>query len=229
MHNQTSEIFSPHRQLRTPRAIGRGEVTKLSRKWIWPCGSALNHSIAANHIRMSHLLARLAPHGRKSRCFVSHLSNNRTVLWLTPLFSVDYTRSIAREVAAHLSVDHSSGNSRPGPAEVEWHKGRRDTRGRLGHNEPLESVGRVSLQARRGQWTCQDIAWCGTHGSPEILFPLEQSGQVMYWGAGSTFTLNVYPEPFKRRASSEAWSPPEHCSAECRTRCHQSSQRAASA
>jgi len=27
-------------------------------------------------------------------------------------------------------------------------------------------------------------------------------------GAGSAFTLNVYPEPFKRRASSEVWSPP---------------------
>ena len=28
-------------------------------------------------------------------------------------------------------------------------------------------------------------------------------------GAGSTFTVNVYPEPFKLRASSEALSPPE--------------------
>src|ERR1700704_5882437 len=28
-------------------------------------------------------------------------------------------------------------------------------------------------------------------------------------GAGSTFTLNVYPERFKRRASSQASSPPQ--------------------
>jgi len=28
-------------------------------------------------------------------------------------------------------------------------------------------------------------------------------------GCGLSFTLNVYPEPFERRASSEAWSPPK--------------------
>src|ERR1700674_1957790 len=32
--------------------------------------------------------------------------------------------------------------------------------------------------------------------------------ECSYTGAGSTFTLNVYPEPFKRRALGEAWSPP---------------------
>ena len=42
--------------------------------------------------------------------------------------------------------------------------------------------------------------WCGTYVSPEISFPLEQAGQVFHF-----------------------------CSAECRTRYQQSSQRAASA
>ncbi|MBZ5697227.1 MAG: hypothetical protein LAN18_01625 [Acidobacteriia bacterium] len=42
--------------------------------------------------------------------------------------------------------------------------------------------------------------WCGTYVSPEISFPLEQAGQVLHF-----------------------------CSAECRTRYQQSSQRAASA
>jgi hypothetical protein len=120
-------------------------------------------------------------------------------LWLTPLFSVDYTRSTAREVTAHLSVDHSGGNGRPGPTDGGRYEGRKDTRGRLGHNEPLESVGRVSLEERIDPWTGQGIAWCGIHVSPEILFPLEQSGQVMYWGAGCI------------------WSPSEHCSAKYRT------------
>jgi hypothetical protein len=176
---------------------------------------------------------------------------------LTPLFSVDYTRSIAREAAAHISVDYSGGNGRPGPGDDGWYKGRKDTRGRLGHNEPLESVGRVSLEERTDSWTIQGIAWLickpvtmppriatsvstakraptaagstftlngtdeawslqdsgarirplpdvsrvairfhrdpwyGTHVSPEILFPLEQSGQVMHSGPGSTFTLNA--------------------------------------
>jgi len=176
---------------------------------------------------------------------------------LTPLFSVDYTRSIAREAAAHISVDYSGGNGRPGPGDDGWHKGRKDTRGRLGHNEPLESVGRVSLEERTDSWTIQGIAWLickpvtmplriatsvstakraptaagstftlngtdeawspqdsgarirplpdvsrvairfhrdpwyGTHVSPEILIPLEQSGQVMHSGPGSTFTLNA--------------------------------------
>ncbi len=42
--------------------------------------------------------------------------------------------------------------------------------------------------------------WCGTYVSPEISFPLEQSGQVLHF-----------------------------CSAECRARYQRSSQRAASA
>src|ERR1700730_18329001 len=38
-------------------------------------------------------------------------------------------------------------------------KRREDTRGRLGHDVPLESVGRVSLQERIDRWTGQGIAW----------------------------------------------------------------------
>jgi hypothetical protein len=166
---------------------------------------------------MSRLCRGMASRALNRGRFLGHLSNNRTVLWLTPLFSVDYTRSIAR-VAAQLSVDHSGGNGRPGPAGGGWHEGRKDTRGRLGHNEPLESVGRVSLEERTDSRTIQGIAWsrhkggvgaqprpdvgraaiplnrdpwCGTHISPEILFPLKQSGQVMYWGAGSAVMLNA--------------------------------------
>jgi hypothetical protein len=143
---------------------------------------------------------------------------------LTPLFSVDYTRSIAREVVAHLSVDHSGGNGRPGPRDSGWHRERKDTRGRLGHNEPLESVGRVSLEERTDSRTIQAIAWsrhmggvgteprpdvgrdaivlnldpwCGTHVSPEILFPLEQSGKSC---TGARALLLCWTIPAKRGA-----------------------------
>ena len=156
---------------------------------------------------MSRLCAEMVPRGLNTSRFLGHLSNNRTVLWLTPLFSVDYTRSIAREVAAHL-VDHPGGNGRPGLPDVGWHKGREDTRGRPGHNEPLESVGRVSLEERTDSWTIQGISWliCKL-----VTMPLqdETSASTVRWtptSAGFTFTLNVYPEPFKQRASSEASS-----------------------
>jgi YHS domain-containing protein len=112
-----------------------------------------------------------------------------------------------------------------------------NTRGRLSHNEPLESVRRVSLQDRIDRWIGRGMAWlirrlmtvllrkvtppatsgrnpdvprpaialhrdpwCGTYVSPEISFPLEQAGQMLHF-----------------------------CSAECRTRYQQTSQRAASA
>ena len=176
---------------------------------------------------------------------------------MTPLFPVDYTRSVARDAVAHISVDESGGNGRPDPCERWRSKRRKETRGRLGHDVPLESVGRVSLQERINRWTGQGVAWlirklmarllrgatpasthkraptgagstwnpynsgaakpprsdvtrsaislhrdpwCGTHVLPEISFPLEQAGQVVHF-----------------------------CSAECRTRYQQSSQRAASA
>jgi len=191
---------------------------------------------------------------------------------LTPLFPVDYTRSIARETHAHQSVVIQVATAGLILRTVENGKGtrRKDTRGRLGHDEPLESVGRVNLQERIVRWTSQAIVWlirkvvamlllnatpvptfrraptgegsaprrpgvafdasatgsprnfgsriqphpdivrpaialhrdpwCGTHVSPEISFPLQQAGQVMHF-----------------------------CSAECRTRYQQSSQRAASA
>jgi YHS domain-containing protein len=167
-------------------------------------------------------------------CFQGICSQNIRVLWLTPLFPVDYTRCIAREAAAHLSVDHSGGIGRPG-SWTRKSKRPKSTRGRLGHNGPLESVRRVSLQERIDRWTGRGMAWlvrklvamllrnatpvptphpdvsgsaiplhrdpwCGTYVSPEISFPLEQAGQVVHF-----------------------------CSAECRTRYQQSSQRAASA
>ena len=169
----------------------------------------------------------------------TYLSKNRGVLWLTPLFPVDYTRVTAR---GSIRALYSRSFRRHQPA---WFQGtgkiRRseNTRGRLGHNEPLESVGRVSLQKRLDQlaglgiaWlVCKLVAmllrnatpgstswrasasdvtrpaiplhrdpWCGTHVSPEISFPFEQLGQMMHF-----------------------------CSAECRIRYQQSSQRAASA
>jgi len=135
----------------------------------------------------------------------------------------------------YQSVDQSGGIGRPGSGTREKIRRPESTRGRLGHNEPLESVRRVNLQERIDRWTGQGIAWlvrkllamllgntapvsvprqdasrpaiplhrdpwCGTYVSPEISFPLEQAGQVLHF-----------------------------CSAECRTRYQQSSQRAASA
>ena len=110
-----------------------------------------------------------------------------------------------------------------------------NTRGRLGHDEPLGSVERVNLQERIDRWASRGLAWvmrkllarvlgnagpasvprpqetrsaiplhrdpwCGTYVSPEISFPLEQSGQVLHF-----------------------------CSAGCRARYQRSSKRAASA
>jgi len=181
-------------------------------------------------------------------CQERQSSNHRVVLWLTPLFWVDYTRFTAREIDAHLSDDPSGGKGRPGCLDAGNRWRRKSTRGRLGHVEPPESVGWVSLQDRIDRWTGQAMAWllrkvvavllrngapvstsgrsagtrtpstgprphgsrpavalyldrtCGTHVSAEISFPLEQAGQVIHF-----------------------------CSAECRTRYQQSSQRAASA
>ncbi len=115
-------------------------------------------------------------------------------------------------------------------------KGRPENmRGKLGHKEPLESVERVSLQARIDRWMSRGLAWvvrkllarafgnsgsvsaprpepprsaiplhrdpwCGTYVSPEISFPLEQTGQKLHF-----------------------------CSAECRERYQGSSRRTASA
>src|SRR6267142_565197 len=52
--------------------------------------------------------------------------------------------------------------------------------------------------------------------APSVLWKLPQEVQELCdprSGAGSTFTLNVYPEPFTRRASSEACSPPNFSTA----------------
>jgi len=125
--------------------------------------------------------------------FWTHLSNNRVVLWLTPLFSVDYTRSIARELVAHLSFDRSGGNGQPGPADAGRNKCRKDMRGRLGHSEPLESVGRVNLQKRIDQWTGQGIARVVCKLAATLLriaTPVSTAGRVPM-GAGSTFKLNA--------------------------------------
>src|SRR5882762_2324888 len=93
--------------------------------------------------------------------FQTQLSNIRAVLWLTPLFPVDYTRSIARETHAHQSVVIQVATAGLILRTVENGKGnrRKDTRGRLGHDEPLESVGRVNLQERIVRWTGQAIVW----------------------------------------------------------------------
>jgi hypothetical protein len=169
-------------------------------------------------------------------CKASPTKNNR-VLRLTPLFPVDYTRLIARSTTVHfaLAVNLSRGFGPPGssaPTRRKWLEG---TRGRLGREEPLESIKRVSLQQQIDRWMGKGLTWllrkllartlgtagqtsvrrpvvtrsalalhrdpwCGTYVSPEISFPLEQSGQILHF-----------------------------CSAECRMRYQRSSQRAASA
>src|ERR1700676_3446412 len=87
-----------------------------------------------------------------------------------------------------------------------WGKRRKETRGRLGHDVPLESVGRVSLQERIDRWTGQGIAWLLRKlvarllrsATPASTFPRSPTG------AG----------PTRRRASVEAlgasstWIPP---------------------
>ena len=175
---------------------------------------------------------------------------------MTPLFPVDYTRCIAREAAAHLSVDQSGGIGRPGS----WTKKSRrlgNMRGRLGHKGPLESVGRVNLQERIDRWTGRGIAWllrklAATllrNATPASTFRRAPTGTGSTWSpensgaparprpdvSGSAIPLHrdpwcgTYVSPEISFPLEQAGQMLHFCSAECRARYQQPSRKAASA
>ncbi len=150
--------------------------------------------------------------GLLSAPFQRQLSNIGPVLWLTPLFPVDYTRSIAKARRRHASISrHSSGNGRPGSADGGKGNRRKDTRGRLGHDEPLESVGRVNLQKRIVRWTREAtprlihkvVAVLLRNATPVYTFrraPMgEDSGAVPPRGAGVNTSATWSPDKIGSR------------------------------
>ena len=105
----------------------------------------------------------------------------------------------------------------------------------LGHDEPLESVGRVSLQERIDRWVGRGLAWLmrkllaralGNSGPASSPHPEETRSAIP-----------LHRDPWcGTYVSSEISFPLEQagqvlhfCSAECRARYRRSSQRAASA
>ena len=110
-----------------------------------------------------------------------------------------------------------------------------NTRGRLGHNEPLESVERVSIQQRIDRWIGQGMSWLVRKLLARILpnvAPASAPPQEVPRG----------PVPLHRDPLCGTYVSPEisfpmelpgqvlhFCSEECRARYQHSSQRAASA
>jgi hypothetical protein len=181
-------------------------------------------------------------------CFQSIYPQNIAVLWLTPLFRVDYTRVIARSIPVHsaCAVTHSRGFGPPGFSERNRSECPENTRGRLGHEEPLRSVERVSLQERIDRWVSQGLAWLLRKWTERALgnsreasaprpkdsnsaIPLHRDpGCGLYLQpAGTTCGTYVLPEiSFPLEQSGQML---HFRSAECRARYQGSSQRAASA
>ncbi len=98
---------------------------------------------------------------RYRTCFQSIPAQNIPVLWLTPLFPVDYTRLIGRSKPAHTAweVDHFKGLRPAWFFGTAWEWATENTRGRLGHDKPPGSVERVSLQERIDRWVSRGLAW----------------------------------------------------------------------
>src|ERR1700682_1931741 len=139
--------------------------------------------------------------------------------------------------------------------DAERGKRRKETRGRLGHDVPLESVGRVSLQERIDRWTGQGIAWLVRKlvarllrsATPVSTYSRVPTGMGSTWspynsGAGTRShpdvtrsAISLHRDPWcGTHVSPEISFPLEQagqvvhfCSGECRTWYQQSSQRAA--
>jgi YHS domain-containing protein len=110
-----------------------------------------------------------------------------------------------------------------------------NTRGRLGHNKPLESVRRVNIQQRIDRWIGQGMAWLVRKLLARILPKAVPA---------SAPRPEVPPQaiPLQRDPLCGTYVSPEisfpleqpgqvlhFCSEECRARYQRSSQRAASA
>jgi YHS domain-containing protein len=168
--------------------------------------------------------------------FKGALSNHWAVLWLTPLFLVDYTRFIAREAAAHRPFDRF----RWATASLDLvQRLKRHSRsghgGRLGYGEPPESVRRVSLQERIDRWAGQGMAWLVRKVVAMLLRNVTPVSTPR--PGGTQAAIPLHRDPWCGiHVSSEISFPLEQagqviyfCSTDCRTRYQKSSQRAASA
>jgi len=110
-----------------------------------------------------------------------------------------------------------------------------NTRGRLGHDEPLGSVERVNLQERIDRWASRGLAWVmrkllarvlGNAGPASVPRPQETRSAIPLhrdpW-------CGTYVSPEISFPLEQAGQELHFCSAECRARYQRSSQRAASA
>lgn len=175
------------------------------------------------------------PHRR--RCIPRILYQNFPVLWLTPLFPVDYTRLIARPYAAQiaLEVNQPRGFSPPGSSQRCKRRETENMRGRLGQDEPLGSVERVSLQQRIDRWVSRTLARL----MQRLLARAFRTARPAPVGFSpeARSAVPLHRDPWcGTYISPEISFPLEHsgqvlhfCSAECRSRYQRSSQRAASA
>ena len=108
-------------------------------------------------------------------------------------------------------------------------------RGRLGHNKPLESVGRVNLLERIDRWTGRGMAWLvrklvamlARNAAPVTAQHQDASRSAIPLHRDPWCGTYVSPEiSFPLEQAGQVL---HFCSVECRTRYRQSSQRAASA
>ena len=108
-------------------------------------------------------------------------------------------------------------------------------RGRLGHNEPLGSVKRVSLQQRIDRWVSQGLGWLmrkliaralGNAGPVSAPRPTDPNSAIALhrdpW-------CGTYVSPEISFPLEQAGQMLHFCSAECRARYQRTSKRAASA
>jgi YHS domain-containing protein len=158
---------------------------------------------------------------------------------LTPLFWVDYTRFIARETRAHLSVDQSGGNGRPGSWAQKKHASGEHAR-QAGPHRASGKRCRVSLEERIDRWIGQGMAWLVRKLVTMLLrnsIPAPTSRRAPTGVDVTRPAIALHRDPWcGTHVSSEISFPLEQagqvmhfCSAECRTRYQQSLQRAASA
>jgi YHS domain-containing protein len=147
---------------------------------------------------------------------------------------------------AHFFVDHSGGVGRPDFSDAAGDKRPENTRGRLGHNKPLESVRRVKIQERIDRWIGQAMAWLMRKLLARVFpnaGPQAESNRASSGGSAGP-RLGAPPQaiPLYRDPECGTYVSPEisfpleqpgqvlhFCSEECRTRYQRSSQRAASA
>jgi YHS domain-containing protein len=110
-----------------------------------------------------------------------------------------------------------------------------NTRGRLGHDEPLGSVKRVNLQQRIDRWVSQGLSWLMHKLIARVLGNAAPASAPRPAESKSAIPLHrdpwcgTYVSPEISFPLEQAGQVLHFCSAECRARYQRSSQRAATA